>query len=273
MPRLLKQLRIDEVSCVIKGANQGARVLIRKADDDPPYLFNDIMRKAAVDDDVTGDHAGDDNKKLSAKLDEVVAEMIVAAPSLHPNRARRWLLHTESGQRLLAQHTTKKENIMPQVDILKAATILEDALMATITKRDDETFAKAFTRKYENDIEFRRQWATVNEAKQQVALSKIGMATITPTSTGVGDTNVSDDSAEAVRLLQEMAEKQHRTFEQVFADPNNKALAGKTYTGAHRPTSSSTSGSELQKVDLPTVDLTPPPTGRDPNWRSTAGGW
>jgi hypothetical protein len=59
------------------------------------------------------------------------------------------------------------------------------------------------------------------------ALTK-GMATLTPTSTEVGNTNISDDSAEAVRLLQEMAEKQHRTFEQVFADPNNKALASRT---------------------------------------------
>jgi hypothetical protein len=68
-----------------------------------------------------------------------------------------------------------------------------------------------------------------------------------PTSTSVGNTNVSDDSAEAVRLLQEMAEKQGRKFEDVFADPNNTALAGRTHTGAHRPTSSSTSGSELQR--------------------------
>jgi hypothetical protein len=57
---------------------------------------------------------------------------------------------------------------------------------------------------------------------------------------------VAEDSAEAIRLLNEMATKQGRKFEDVFADPNNKALAGKTYTGAHRPTASSTSGSELQ---------------------------
>jgi hypothetical protein len=64
----------------------------------------------------------------------------------------------------------------------------------------------------------------------------------------VGDTNVTDDSAEAIRLLNEMATKQGRKFEEVFADPANKALAGKTYTGAHRPTASSTSGSsELQR--------------------------
>lgn len=60
------------------------------------------------------------------------------------------------------------------------------------------------------------------------------LGTLTPTSTEVGSTQVSDDSAEAVRLLQKMADQQHRTFEQVFADPANKALAGRTYTSAHR---------------------------------------
>ena len=58
--------------------------------------------------------------------------------------------------------------------------------------------------------------------------------TIRPTSTVVGNTSVSDDSAKAVRLLSEMAEKQHRTFEEVFADPANKELAGRTYTQHHR---------------------------------------
>ena len=66
-----------------------------------------------------------------------------------------------------------------------------------------------------------------------MALAK-GMASLEPTSTEVGNTNVADDSAEAVRLLSAMAEKQHRTFEQVFADPANAELATKTYTSHHR---------------------------------------
>jgi hypothetical protein len=44
-----------------------------------------------------------------------------------------------------------------------------------------------------------------------------------------------------------MATKQGRKFEEVFADPANRALAAATYTGAHRPNISSTSGSELQR--------------------------
>jgi Ser-tRNA(Ala) deacylase AlaX len=90
----------------------------------------------------------------------------------------------------------------------------------------------------------------VREAGYVKALTNVkakGMASLEPTFTEVGNTNVADDSAEAVRLLKEMAEKQHRTFEQVFSDPENKALAGRTYTSAHRPNSSSTSGDELQR--------------------------
>jgi hypothetical protein len=35
MTRILKNLQIDEVSVVLKGANPGAKVMIRKADGDP----------------------------------------------------------------------------------------------------------------------------------------------------------------------------------------------------------------------------------------------
>jgi hypothetical protein len=49
-----------------------------------------------------------------------------------------------------------------------------------------------------------------------------------------GNTNVSDDSAETVRQLNEMCEKQGRSFEQVFADPANAKLASRSYTANHR---------------------------------------
>jgi hypothetical protein len=264
MVRILRNLRIDEISAVDKGAGEGCRVMLYKRDDTLPeqpqdalpeqpqdaLLFNDIMLRKAieprVDDDEQRTNTIPDDKKLSAKLDEIAAEMIIAAPSLHPQRARRWLLHTPQGRELLAQHTTKKETPMPQVDIMKAITVMEDVLMAQVTKRDGESYAKSFSRKFENDQTYREQWRDLTEAKHSMALGK-GTATLTPTSTSVGNTNVADDSAEAVRLLNEMAEKQHRTFEAVFADPNNKALAGRTYTGAHRPNTSSPSYAEMQR--------------------------
>ncbi|MHC2539133.1 hypothetical protein [Bradyrhizobium diazoefficiens] len=135
---------------------------------------------------------------------------------------------------------------MPQVNLMKLIEVAEHSLMAQVTKRDGESYHQSFARRYENDITFREQWVALTDAKHLMALSK-GMATLTPTSTEVGNTQVSDDSAEAVRLLSEMAEKQHRTFEAVFQDPANKALAARTYTAHHRPTASSTSGDELQR--------------------------
>jgi hypothetical protein len=38
---------------------------------------------------------------------------------------------------------------------------------------------------------------------------------------GSDATDVSSDSSKAIRQLQELAAKQHKTFEQVFADPAN----------------------------------------------------
>jgi hypothetical protein len=137
MPRKLTRLRIDEVSSVDKGAGEGVKIILMKRDngDDTRQgmlLFNDIMHKADVPDPLRGPRDEPDDKKLSDKLDEIVAEMIVAAPSLHPQRARRWLLHTESGRALLAQHATKKElptlnkgntPMTERVDIFKLSNI------------------------------------------------------------------------------------------------------------------------------------------------------
>jgi hypothetical protein len=229
-------------------ANALAKVVIRKRNDDTPLLFNDIQLRdePRSNTDITRTNTEDDDKKLSEKLREAVAAMIAAAPGLHPQHAMRWLLHTEQGQAFLAQHTTKGNTAMPQIDLAKLIPITEDALNAQVTKRDNETFAKAFTRKYESDIEYRRQWAALTDAKHLHGYLK-SLASLKPTSTETGSTQTSDDSAEAIRLLNEMATKQGRKFEEVFADPANKALAGKTYTAAHRPTASSTSGSELQR--------------------------
>jgi hypothetical protein len=60
------------------------------------------------------------------------------------------------------------------------------------------------------------------------------MASLEPISVEVGNTLVSDDSAEAVKQLQEMCEKQGRSFETVFSDPANAKLAARTYTQHHR---------------------------------------
>jgi hypothetical protein len=234
MTRLLKNLVIDEVSCVVKGADPGAKVMIHKSDDchfGAPLLFNDIMAKADVSDPLRGPRDEDDGDKVSSKLNAMVDAMMIAAPTLDRQAAAHYLMNTSHGRKLY-EHLSKGETIMPQVDIRKLIPVMEDCLMATVTQRDGESYAKSFSRKYENDISFRKQWRDLTEAKM-LLLSK-GTATLTPTSAVVGNTNTKDDSAEAVRLLSEMAEKQGRSFETVFSDPANAKLAARTYTAAHR---------------------------------------
>jgi hypothetical protein len=114
------------------------------------------------------------------------------------------------------------------------ATVTEQCLMASVVKREGERFDTAFARKFENDIDFRKQWRDLTEAKHSMMVGK-GMASLQPTSTEVGSSATSDDSAEAVKLLQEMAGKNGRSFEEVFADPANVKLANRTYTSAHLP--------------------------------------
>jgi hypothetical protein len=121
--------------------------------------------------------------KLSATLDELVAELVASATPHHinPLRARRWLLTTGQRQALLAQYLTKKKEQTPMLDIAKLLEITEHGLNAQVSPREGESFAKAFTRKYETDESYRRQWQNHQDTK--LMLSKT-TATMTPTSTG-----------------------------------------------------------------------------------------
>ena len=109
------------------------------------------------------------------------------------------------------------------LDFAKLLEITEHGLNAQVTPRDGESFAKAFSRKYETDESYRRQWQDHQDTKMMLSpnMSK-SMPTLTPTST--------DNPDEAVRLLQQLAAKNGRSFEAEFADPANRALAQKTYS-------------------------------------------
>jgi hypothetical protein len=205
--------------------------------DDDPHSFNSIMLRK-LNDDITDENMIDPNdtpSSLLPKLNDMVQAMVMAEPTLTEEHALFHILHSPHGRKL-AEHLnnlTKKDP--PMIDLRKLIPITEDALMSTVVKRDGERFDTAL--RPEDDIDFRRDWQTITDVKHSLALSSTtkSMASLTPTSTEVGSSSVSDDSAEAVRQLQEMADKQRRTFTQVFEDPANRALANRTYTKHHLP--------------------------------------
>jgi hypothetical protein len=124
------------------------------------------------------------------------------------------------------------------------ATLME---YCKLHKRDGESDVTAFSRIFEapESLDFRRAYAIIKGFPN--------MMDTTPVSTEVGSTETSDDSAAALRQLNELAEKQRalaptltiqQAFARVFENPDNRALAARAH---RRPTASSTSGSELQQ--------------------------
>jgi hypothetical protein len=210
----------------------------------------------------------DDQNVLDPKLEAMIGALIEASPaSLTRQQAVHHLLHSPRG-RLLASHIaniTKKEQ-RPMVDITKLHNIESVVVIskhiidngasgisehefsqmimghAKLNKRANESDTAAFARIFSapENIELRKAHAITQS-------SFPNMMDTTPVTVETGSTLVSDDSAKAYEQLMALAEKQHRTFEQVFSDPANGELAGRTYTLAHRPNVSSTSGSELQR--------------------------
>jgi hypothetical protein len=108
----------------------------------------------------------------------------------------------------------------------------------TVAKRNNESVHQAYARIVNNNIEIRSALLKSNVpnmmSTKPVVHEVIGHLT-------------ADDTHKAYLQLVALAEKQHKTFEQVFSDPENGELARGTYTGAMRPTTSSTSGSDLQR--------------------------
>jgi hypothetical protein len=181
MVRILRNLRIDEVSMVDKGAGENCRVLLMKRDNGTSdvLMFDDIMkrrrfrhvttrtRKAENDDisDANMIDPSDTPTSLLSKLNDMVQLMVRAEPGLTEEHALFHLSNHPRGRKL-AEHLNNlsKGQTMPQVDILKVIAVTEDALMAQakLQKRDGETEAKAFTRLYEGDIDFRKSSGAIS---------------------------------------------------------------------------------------------------------------
>jgi hypothetical protein len=234
--RILKNLRIDEVSCVLKGASPGAKVVIRKADDDTP---------------------SEDTPRPLEKLTEMVVALCNLMPNLSPAHAVRFLA-TPPGTAFISS-LSKKEQPMPQVDIFKLhneQSVIEIAKSgalsphdmsavvmghAKLAKRDKESEHQAYARIVDSNIEIRRA----------LLKSLPNMMSVEVVSTEVGSTSVVSDAWKAAAQLQAKIEQQRRLAptltrteiqEMVYADPDNKLLVAQAH-----PTTSSTSGDELQR--------------------------
>ena len=173
----------------------------------------------------------DDDNKLTGKLKAMVAHLIKADPCFDEQSALYYLLNHPHGRRMAEHMNSLTKKAAHPMNIMKLIEITETGLMAQVTKRDGESYAQSFSRKYENDQDFRKQWRDLTDAKQLQGYLK-SLATLTPTSTESGSSSVSDDTKKAYDQAMALAEELHRqnptkTVAQHFAQwfQENPAMA------------------------------------------------
>jgi hypothetical protein len=184
-------------------------------------------------------------------------------PDLSEEQVVHFLLHTARG-RSVAEHISsitksKEEPTMSRLEQLRdiskrygleavAKSIVDDGdaggvtegeftkLMQDEAARRGMTFSKFFEAP---GVDVLRAWQ-LSKNTRVAKDSLLQQASLTPTQTFVGDTSLSleEDSAEAIRLLTEMAERQyaagkyrsvHSAFAAVFSDQANATLAARAH--------------------------------------------
>jgi len=228
--------------------------------------FRDHL-KANVTDDPADVHTNDSATTIMDKL-----KQMVAATGLPLEQ----FLHTARGASLatrLNELSKRKESTVPQVNIMKLHAVesvrevakavnagelvgvpFSEVLMghARLVKRAGETDAKAFARLYESDVEFRNADKAATEAGwiEHSKASYPGTMSVEVASTEIGNTLVSDDSYKAAEQLRTLVEAQRaraptltteQLYDAVYRDPANRTITARAH-----PTTSSTSGDELQ---------------------------
>jgi hypothetical protein len=196
----------------------------------------------------------------------------VTDPPMTKGEALHWLTRTPHGTAFARHHAaiTKKEEPMTrpeEMQQMRKFITSNPGGMVAVAKRIVEQGGTSLS-----EAEFTELWITeagstaafakefagppnwkhlaygiVRDANYVKTYRKLNVIDIEPVVVGGKDAMAVNDPAEAMKQLNALAEKQHRTFEEVFSDPANRTLAARTYTSHHRPTSSSTSGSELQR--------------------------
>lgn len=150
-------------------------------------------------------------------LDDNIDKRATDAQSIYDRRRRAAeaimaaLEALEARENVTDPQLQRKANTLPQIDILKAVSIAEEGLMAQVVKRDGETAAKAFARKFESDLDFRKSWRDLNEAKQFVYLKSVGtpsMMRTEPAVTTGTDALAVNDPVKALAAYEALVDEQ-----------------------------------------------------------------
>jgi hypothetical protein len=243
-----------------------------------------LKANVVTDDDPSRTNTIPDDGKLTSRLKEMVAAMVVADPSLKREYALYSLLHSSHGRRL-AEHLnslfknekdnppmTRTEEMFEMRKYVKGtngglAAIAKRVISEGSTSLTEHEFTDlwkteagstaAFVKEFEGPRTVKHDaYAIVRDASQVKTYLKSfpNMMRVDPVSTETSSTLVSDDSKKAADQLKALVEEQRakaptltisELYERVYADPANRKLTARAH---RRPNASSPSyDSELQR--------------------------
>ena len=272
--RYLRNLRVDEISAVDRGANDGAKIVLWKRDDDIAPRRRSSPDFAAIFGAKPASRDADEKAYPDHRASRV-ADLIVEATDGKVDRAQalRFLLHSSSGAALLTRMSKQQEvSTMPnraqqlnaiakQYGMVQLAKYIIDEGPSGITEQEftklitdlaprnpgeraDTAFARAFTAATEDGAMLRKAHAVIKNFP--------AMMSVAPTQVGGADaTDVNGAEPDAYKQLLKLAEEQRRqsptltieqAFARVYAAPENAALAGRERVQNRPRTDTSYSG-------------------------------
>ena len=244
-PKILTQLRIDEISSVDRGAGEGVKILLMKRldDDDTPRRpdfrkwFKGIdftkvsINSPAIDDDDDDQTVSPDNK-----VEQLISFLLEITPNVSREDCIYYLLHNAHGRALLAavgKNIEKEEPTMSQsrteilADLAKRISensgtihvMAKNIVTSGTTALTEHEFTAALTehaKLYKRAGEsvmgaFSRIFSDDVEIRKAHAICKSAarMMSMQPTQVGGADAlDTNNDQSKALKQLQEMAAEQ-----------------------------------------------------------------
>jgi hypothetical protein len=237
MPRVLRKLRIDEISAVDRGAGEGCKVVLYKRDDEPSFYQQLFARKPAV--------------RKARYRDVFPGSRLHRIENLTREEAKHFLLHDRHGRALLrdaggdidelADHiveasmrpTEKREvsnmdsttrieknlRAMGEAAFTKIVTDYARKQFPTLTR--EQAFSKVFTAEDAEGQAIRRCWQ----------LSKQGILDEDSAADAAGE--VEDDAMDQLEELAADERKRNpkltkaQAFAKAYTDPANAGIAAK----------------------------------------------
>jgi len=223
MPKKLRELKIEEVSSVDRGAGSGCRVLIAKRDTDVTDKLD--MAFAALHESVAsiiGDKSLDTDKRLDL-LDETIAqaESFIVDKLLHAEADRKPAsdLHTP------ARATKGSPPMQPETETITKDEIYDQIkTRALAQKREGDTEAQAFSRYITEEPEGRALYTALK--RSQGTIENAGPRSVTTKSEPAPTPSLVALNALAAQLRKsdpKLTEAQ--AVAKIYSDPKHRALA------------------------------------------------